>query len=269
MDISASIVTYKTPPAELDALLCSFQKSTIPCQVIVVDNSPTAQLRLIAEAHDVEYVKPASNIGFGAAHNLAMGRSISSSHYHLIVNPDIRFDSEVISELARFMEAHPMVGLAMPKVLHPDGEEQSLCKRLPSPFDLFLRRFVGGDGRVLFKKRWDQYELRELNMDVPREIPCLSGCFMFLRSEILKKVGGFDERYFMYMEDVDLCRRIAKHTKTIFYPLVSVEHGYAKGSYKNWRLLRYHLHSAFKYFCKWGWIFDSEREVLNARTHVL
>jgi hypothetical protein len=71
------------------------------------------------------------------------------------------------------------------------------------------------------------------------------------------------------MEDVDLCRRIGAKNKTVFYPEVAVTHGYAKGSYRDPKLLKYHLQSAFRYFCKWGWIYDSERSRLNEKTNPL
>ena len=74
----------------------------------------------------------------------------------------------------------------------------------------------------------------------------------------------------MYAEDLDLCRRIGAQSKTVFYPKVCVYHAYAKGSYHNSRLLRYHLNSTFKYFNKWGWLFDSERRRRNreCRRHI-
>jgi len=98
------------------------------------------------------------------------------------------------------------------------------------------------------------------------QVPSLSGCFMLLRTEVLKVVGGFDERFFMYCEDFDLCRRIGQVSKTIYYPDVSVIHNYEKGSYKNSKLLRYHIQSSVKYFNKWGWFFDKERRRINNDT---
>ncbi len=96
------------------------------------------------------------------------------------------------------------------------------------------------------------------------EVPSLSGCFMFMRVSVLREIGGgFDERYFMYAEDLDLCRRIGEVSKTMFFPKVSVVHEYEKGSYKNKKLLKYHITSVIKYFNKWGWLFDSKRKEKN------
>lgn len=96
-------------------------------------------------------------------------------------------------------------------------------------------------------------------------VPSLSGCFMFMRVDVLRKIGGFDERFFMYAEDLDLSRRIGTISDTIFNPNIIVMHGYDKGSYKSWKLLRFHIFSVFKYFNKWGWFFDSYRKDINKK----
>ena len=97
-------------------------------------------------------------------------------------------------------------------------------------------------------------------------IPILSGCFMFLRTEALEKVGLFDEHFFMYMEDFDLNRRIHCVYKTIFFPEAVVVHEYQKASYKNIKLLKAHIKSAIYYFNKYGWFFDKERKKANKKT---
>ena len=86
---------------------------------------------------------------------------------------------------------------------------------------------------------------------------------MILRSELLRALGGFDEQYFMYLEDVDLVRRIGSVARVVYDPRVSVTHEYAKGSYRNKKLLGYHMISAFLYFTKWGWCCDSYRRNKN------
>ena len=109
-----------------------------------------------------------------------------------------------------------------------------------------------------------RYEMYDLSQEVPSEVPSLSGCFLLAKSSALHAVGGFDERFFMYMEDVDLVRRLASIGKVVYFPNVSVIHEYGKGSYRNPKLLRYHLNSAVKYFNKWGWVFDRQRSKQNA-----
>jgi GT2 family glycosyltransferase len=265
-EVSASIVVYENESEDVVSALRSVLSGPLRVSCTVVDNSPTPALRRCVEENNATYIFAGANVGFGAGHNLALRQSSESADYHLVLNPDVHFSAEVLPALFRFMNEHGDVGLVMPKILNSDGTEQRLCKQLPIPLDLISRRFLGGLGKALFGAQLDRYELRRVDLGVPREIPCLSGCFMFLRTKTLREVGLFDERYFMYMEDVDLCRRIGGSYKTVFYPDVAITHGYAKGSYSNRRLLKLHLQSAIRYFSKWGWIFDAERERLNRKT---
>ena len=151
----------------------------------------------------------------------------------------------------------------MPKILYPDDQVQYLCKQLPTPFDLIGRRFIPGFLKPVFKKRFDRYETRDRDYNRAMEVPHLSGCFMMLRTGVFETVGLFDERFFMYLEDVDYSRRVHARYKTVYYPGVSVYHQYHKGSYKRWRHLEYHIVSAVKYFNKWGWFFDRQRKAIN------
>jgi GT2 family glycosyltransferase len=149
----------------------------------------------------------------------------------------------------------------MPKVLYPDGEIQHLTKLVPSPFDLIFRRFI--PLKSWKEKRNFKYELRFSGYDKIANVPYLSGCFMFLRIEALQNVGMFDERFFMYPEDIDLTRRIHKKYKTIYYPFVSIVHEHEKASFKSFKMMKIHMFNMIKYFNKWGWFFDSERKLFN------
>ncbi len=264
--ISVSIVTYHTPVSEISGVLEDLKRSRCPVEVTVVDNSRNASLRSLVEQAGFMYRASGRNLGFGGGHNLAMRQALRSSDYHLVCNPDVRLGPDVLGSLAHFMDEAPEIGLVMPRVLYPDGREQRLCKRLPTPADLFARRFLGRWSKPGLRRSKDGYELQHLDLSIAREIPSLSGCFMFLRSSVLRRIGLFDPRYFMYMEDVDLCRRVGQVARTVFYPAVSVTHGYAKGSYKSRKLLRHHMISALRYFKKWGWFVDPGRRLLNKRT---
>jgi GT2 family glycosyltransferase len=264
--VTASIVLYQQSAEDLRPLFETLSRDPALAAWTVVNNGGAEDACALASSLGGRCLHPTRNLGFGAAHNLAWrDLADAAAPYHVILNPDISLESGTLAELAGIMAELPDAGLLMPKVMYPDGAEQRLCKLLPTPFDLFLRRFLGKVGSVFFRRRYEHYELRNLDMSIPREVPCLSGCFMFLRAEALREVGVFDERYFMYMEDVDLCRRIGKKYKTVFYPHVSIVHGYAKGSYASLRLMTYHIQSALKYFAKWKWFRDEEREALNRR----
>jgi GT2 family glycosyltransferase len=212
-------------------------------------------------------VRPGRNVGYGSGHNLALKALAGvNAPYHLILNPDIVFHADSLAKLADVMESHRDVGLVMPRVLYPDGSHQRLCKLLPAPIDLVLRRFLPGPLKVLVRERTAMYELHCLNPDAPAYVPSLSGCFMFTRRSVLEAVGGFDERFFLYMEDVDLCRRMLKISKLLYWPGVTVEHVHQMGSYRNRKLLFMHIRSAIQYFNKWGWIRDSARKQANQAT---
>ncbi|MDR1681493.1 MAG: glycosyltransferase family 2 protein [Prevotellaceae bacterium] len=264
--ISVSIVTYNNTADDLRAVIDCIHRS--PAAVLyIIDNSPSDALQKFAAncSPKVSYIYPHRNIGYGAAHNIAIRRAGErAAKYHLVLNADVHFDPRVIDELLAFMERHPDVGLVMPKILYPSGETQHLCKLLPTPADLIFRRFFPFIPGA--EKKRQRYELRTMDNTQPHfDIPSLSGCFMLMRTAVLEEIAGFDERFFLYMEDVDLCRRLHRISRTAFYPDVSIVHHYAKGSYKNTRLMRYHIYAAIKYFNKWGWFFDKERRIINKR----
>ena len=94
-------------------------------------------------------------------------------------------------------------------------------------------------------------------------VPFLSGCFMFLRMTAMEKVGMFDERFFLYAEDIDMTRRMHQVYKTIFYPDTIIYHTFTRGSRKDLRLMLIHIVSTIKYLNKWGWWRDKERTRIN------
>lgn len=262
MNVTAAIVLYENDVDELKKAIDSCLASPLIHTLYLMDNSATNRLQSLAQQARVRYIHLGKNIGFGAAHNVAIQQVDSA--YHLMLNPDISFATGVIEELSAFMESNPGVGLVMPKVYYNGGKIQRLCKLLPSPLNLFGRRFAGNSkwGKALDAT----YELYDFNYDYVLDVPNLSGCFMFVRTALLKQLGGFDPRYFMYLEDVDLIRRIGRQARTVFYPNVHVYHGYRKESYANGKLMRIHILSAIKYFNKWGWFIDPERKKLNKIT---
>lgn len=244
--INVSLVLYHPDIEEVNAMVNRLQKSSVVHRIFQIDNS-------------------VDNVGYGAGHNKGIRQTIEEGvKYHLVANTDIEFEPGTLEKMVDYMENHPEVGLLSPKVFYPNGEVQYLCKMLPSPIDLIGRRFLP---QSWTQKRNKRFELRQTGYDKEMNIPYLSGCFMLLRTEALKKVGLFDERFFMYPEDIDLTRRIHKEYKTIFYPEAKVIHNHKKASYKSRRYLWIHIVNMCKYFNKWGWttIRDSERRQVNSR----
>ncbi|MDK9693368.1 MAG: glycosyltransferase family 2 protein [Sulfurimonas sp.] len=263
--MNASIVLYHNEKEQVLKAMKSFLDTSLDVKLYLVDNSANDALRALADVdRRVEYIFNNANLGYGAGHNIAMRKSIAqNAFYHLVLNPDVYFQSGVIENIFRYMEQHPEVGHLMPKVLYPDGTNQKLCKLLPTPLDLFARRFI--PIQSLVDRVNNRYELGFFDYASIAEIPFLSGCFMFLRTDVLKQNCLFDENFFIYLEDADLSRRVAKISKTIFYPEVSIYHEYQRGAHKNKKLLWFFIQSTFTYFGKYGWFFDKEREILNAK----
>lgn len=255
--LSASIVAYKNSAPVITRAINSFLHGAPESVLYLIDNSPTDALRHVTNSPRVIYVHSQHNIGFGAAHNIALRSVMRHSTYHLVLNPDVYFEPGVLPELLAFMETNPAVGLVMPKVLSPDGTLQRLCKLLPSPWTLIARNFF----RPLAGRENFTYELRFTDYRRPLDVPFLSGCFMFLRMSVLEKAGLFDERYFLYGEDLDLCRRIHQHARTIYYPHVVIYHDQEKTR----GVLLHKIRSMTKYFSKWGWLRDDERTRINGR----
>jgi len=260
--ITGSIVTYHNSEYDIKKVIDSFLGDNNELLLFVIDNSSNDSLSKLCNDYRIRYIYNNKNLGFGAAHNIAFNQAYElNSEYHFLLNPDIHFNPSIVDDLVRKANSDHQIGLIMPRNPYPDGSIQHLCKLLPTPLDLMVRRFLPNSN---FKNKLkEKYELHLLSHTKESEIPCLSGCFMLLRSSTLKLVNGFDDRYFMYLEDVDLCRKMGAISKLIYYPNYSVIHNYEKGSYSNIKLLYFHIRSAIKYFNKWGWIFDQKRKRIN------
>lgn len=97
------------------------------------------------------------------------------------------------------------------------------------------------------------HTLQDQDYTQPFQVPFGQGSFLVIRTELFKKLNGFDDRFFMYLEDADLCKRVNEISKLMYYPGASVVHRWEKGSHKNKKLLMYHIQSMRKYFEKWGY----------------
>jgi len=242
LNVSASVVVYDTPLSTLRKCVDSFLRSRVKA-LYLVDNSMEGIGEAFRGYRKVIYIKTHKNIGFGAANNLALKEALAKGFkYHIVANPDIYFGSEVVDSLYSFMEVNPDIGAVMPRVLFPNGKEQNLRRDLPTPLNLIRRRL------------FSQFSSNGNGKPCTRvvDVPFLSGCFMFIRTSVLKKVDLFDERFFLYMEDVDLSRRIGEVSRTVFYPYVHIYHEWQRYSYKDLKHLLIHIESAIKYFAKWG-----------------
>ncbi|MBR6117748.1 MAG: glycosyltransferase [Paludibacteraceae bacterium] len=230
-------------------------------KIFLLDNSESKSEQPKLNSEKVRYMFMGSNLGYGKAHNIALRDSAyHKTEMHLVMNSDIRVEAEDIDAMHDWMLTNPQVGQLMPKVLNPDGSQQYLAKRLPTPLDVFGRRFLP---KWMMRSRNTRYELRDMDLSRPINAPYLSGCFMMLRTKAVVEAGLFDERYFMYPEDMDLTRTIHRNYLTLYYPAWTIVHEHAQASYKDKHMLRIHIQNMCRYFNKWGWCFDKERQIFN------
>lgn len=265
--LTISIVLYNNDPTHLEQLCNSLINSTLDSDVYFFDNSPTDALSQFISSYKVfHYQWSDKNVGYGSGHNSIINETLSTGDYHLAMNADIFFREGTLEKITAYMNQKEDIGLLLPRVLNPDGSEQPLYKLLPEPQDLFIRRFAPGVFKRFFEKKLQNYRMSFADEQSTFDAPYLSGCFMFIRKEALRQTGTFDPRFFMYCEDVDLSRRIRQNWRTTYFAEASIYHYFYKGSYKEPRLLYYHVSSAIKYFNKYGWFRDSQREKINGET---
>ncbi|MBI5731745.1 MAG: glycosyltransferase family 2 protein [Candidatus Magasanikbacteria bacterium] len=264
-DIAITIVNYKMVE-DIRELLYSLEKdltgSNLKIQVAVIDNTPAdgAWLMLKNNFPEVRYLPQDENLGFGRAQNV--GLKAVEAKYYFILNPDTIFppSERVIPRLYDFLETHPAIGMIGPKLLNTDGGLQYSCYRFPSFFIPLYRRSALGQ-RPGNKKRIDEYLMKDFSHEEARPVDWLMGSAMFARGQALKEAGFFDERYFMYFEDCDLCRRFWEaHWPVYYVPQIKITHRHGKGSaivpgfwksmLKN-SLTRAHIASWLKYVWKW------------------
>mgnify|MGYP000212234411 CR=1 FL=1 len=263
-DLTVSVVLFNTDVNEINSIENIILASKLETKLFFIDNSPTKELeKHISNVEQIEYAYTGKNLGFGAAHNMAIAKAKNIADFHLVLNADVVFEAEILADMISFMRERTNVGLMAPKVLNPDGTIQYTAKLLPSPANLIFRRF--SPLKSIVDKLDYRYELKSFGFNKIIEAPFFMGCFLLINTKVFDKVSGFDDRFFMYTEDIDLVRRIHAHYKTLYYPNVSIVHEHGKGSYKNKKLLKYHINAAITYFNKWGWFFDKERKTINKK----
>jgi len=249
--ISASIVFYKENLADLSRAVTSFLACPFEKKLFLIDNSPTNAFEEFFNDPAVVYIFVGANIGFGAGHNLVLQQVELASDFHLILNPDVSFSPTLFKPLLNEFELNSMLGLVAPRVTNSQGQLQFTARRYPSLVELIARSVPGL--RTLLKKtiRKGQYADRNLNESFNPDF--LEGCFLLFKTSVFSQLNGFDKRYFLYMEDVDICRKLDALTlKKRYVPRVSITHQHRQGSKKQVNLFFIHLQSVGKYFIKWG-----------------
>ena len=218
MDLSIIIVNYNVKEF-LQNLLHSISKSSIKInhEIIIIDNaSNDGSVEFIREKFpEVALIASKTNLGFSKANNIGMRQS--SGKYILLLNPDTLVSEDTFEKMIRFFEENPLVGLAGCKILNPDGTLQLACRRsFPGPWTSFCK--VTGLSNLFPKSRiFARYNLTYLDPNETYEVDAVSGSFMIFRKDVYEKIGGLDEKFFMYGEDLDFCYRVQKSGYKVFY----------------------------------------------------
>jgi len=269
--LSIAIVTYLPDIALLSRCLKSlhaasdFARQTeelSSTSLLLVDNSTDPQVRnTLNELLEVTINRPwdtaqvlatQSNLGYGGAHNLAI--TDTHAEYHLVLNPDVLLEDDALHNALQFMEQHPDIALLTPSAVNKHGKKEYLIKRHPGLLTLLIRGFAPALLKKQFQDKISHYEMLDLYPDkIHYDIPLASGCFMFFRTSVLKKLGGFSDKFFLYFEDYDLSIRTHDYGRIAYVPSVKITHfggGTAKKGLKHIRLF---IRSAITFFNLHGW----------------
>jgi len=260
MDISIVIVNYKSKDLTLNCLRSIKQADWLGLdyEIIVIDNY-SGDLRGddLKQFGNIKFIMNGRNIGLGAANN--KGLRLAQGKYIVVMNPDTLAGKDIFMELFAYMENHSKVGVAGPKQFNLDNTVQASCFRWPGLITPFFRRTpLGKTGSG--KKDLDRFLYKDYNKDSEREVDWLLGSFLFCRASALRQIGSFDENFFLYFEDTDLCKRFWRDGwKVVYNPEVAIIHNHARQSartplykfYKN-KAAWHHISSWLKYLRKWG-----------------
>ncbi|MBD3248146.1 glycosyltransferase [Candidatus Falkowbacteria bacterium] len=257
MDISVIIVNYKNPE-KTNACIESIKNSDtgdLNLEIIAVDNnSRDDSIEKISRAHpDIKIIASNKNLGMGGGNNIGIAEA--GGRYLLILNPDTIIKGEAIKKLHDLINSREDVGIVGPRLLNPDNSLQYSCLRFPKFHTPFFRRtFLG----KLAPGHLNRFLMKDFDHSETREVDWMIGsCLMIDRNLLAKLSKAFDEKFFMYFEDTDLCRRCWKESyKVVYHPQAVVVHDHMRQSAgKPWylapftdKLAREHIKSWMKYF---------------------
>ncbi|MEA5001347.1 MAG: glycosyltransferase family 2 protein [Endomicrobiaceae bacterium] len=194
--------------------------------VTVVDNASTDQtVQFLQKSYQrVNLIKSVKNVGFSAGNNLAL--KLSRADFIMLLNSDMELtEKSKIDELIDYIESNPDTGIITPKIMLADGKIDKACHRgEPGVLDAFFY-FAGFEKIFPRIKIFTKYHLLYKDLSSIHEVDAVTGACMIMKNNILQQIGYFDEQFFMYSEDMDLCRRFReKGFKIIFYPYVEIIH---------------------------------------------
>lgn len=271
LDVSVSMVTFNSEFSLLQKTLDGLQRALryardqgldVRLHLLVVDNSTNAHYRqrvrdlVLARQGDrfeqLDLWHPGGNIGYGAAHNQALQRA--NSDYHLILNPDVELAEDALFSGLEYMWRHRDVAAVSPRATDGSGQVQYLCKRYPSVLVLMLRAFAPDFIKRRFSDYMHSYEIRDAcGNGTAADVPLVSGCCMYARTDSLQQAQGFSDQFFMYFEDFDLSLRLQPLGRLVYLPSMHIVHHGGYSARKGMRHISMFVQSGWKFFRRHGW----------------
>lgn len=249
--LSAAVVMYGGAEEAVRCLQSLVQHTTArPLDLYLIDNaSPDGALQeaqRLGLPDGVTLLPQPQNKGYGGGHNAVL--PLLQSQYHAVVNPDIEVRADVLDAMADYMDAHPDVAITGPRLRFPDGREQHIAKRRPALLPLLARQL-----RLPFLAQYERhYLMLDEDLSQPTDVEFCSGSFFVIRTDVFQKMGGFDEGYFMYVEDADITQKALQHGRAVFLPGVEVTHAWHRDAHRKPKQFWWQVRSMGRYFKKWG-----------------
>lgn len=260
MDLSVIIVNYRTEGLLKQCLrgIALSRPRELTMETIVVDNASNdgSAAMVRAQFPDARLIVAQSNRGFAAGVNLGLRAATGAAYF--IMNPDLAVFPGVFETVVRYLREHPGVGMVGPRLINPDGTVQLSARRFPGPLTPLYSRTPLGLFPP-FRARLRRYLMVEWNHRNPRPVDWILGAAMVVRAEAARSVGALDERFFLYFEDVDWCRRFWKFGWSVvclssvelvhYHQRLSAASGLLASVFL--RATRIHIRSALAYFWKY------------------
>lgn len=244
---TVSVVIYNQTLKSVHDLLGTLAQNEDVSQVILVNNGPD----LIDESASCKKISiiNSRNNGYGSGHNISLKLRVGAP-LHVILNPDVVVPPEFFDTLRELYREDPDFSILGPKVVGEDLAWVESARALPLPAELFARRFgLSGCNITVLRSHNDKRK----DPDIRSAVGFVSGCAMVFNFEVLPRDFCFDDRYFMYMEDVDVCREAALYGPVVYDQRLTIQHRGTYASRSFGKLFLVHCLSVCKYFMKWGW----------------
>jgi GT2 family glycosyltransferase len=257
-DLLLVVVGYHPSELEVDTLASCLvcRSSTVAVAVIANDHQPGEPIDRLAKQVDL-FLPSSRNLGYGRAFHAALEAYRARQAvppWVAVLNTDLSWRSGSFERMLAWLQHQPDVVLAVPKILDPAGRPQQLCKRDPTLLSLASRRFVPRRIKPHWLRRYDAYQqMAAHSLDQVFDVPYLSGCCMLIRHSALEQAGGFNQRFFLYLEDADITRRLRRLGRCVHLPVAEVVHAWGRGNHRSLWLTLVNLQSAWIYFTTWGW----------------